>query len=579
MVQDTINGKPVHGAVPQLLAAHRAGRIDRREFLAMATALGLKASAALGLLGLARPGAAHAEPAEATGGTLRIAMAVMPITDPRLFDWSQMANVVRGTLEPLVRFTADFTFIPWLAESWEVNDAATEYVLRLRRGAVWSNGDPFTAEDVVHNFTRWAEAHVPGNSMATRIAALTEATGTETYVAEVRRRDGSVVQEERSRETFGLRPGTVEALDDHTVKVVLPASDISFIPNLCDYPALIVHRGFDAAGADVTKAPVGTGPWTLEGVEPGVRASLVRRPSGWWGDRIPGVGPVRLDRIEYLDLGTDPEAAAAAFEDDEIDTSYETPPGFIDVLDGLGLKKSEALTANTVTVRMNVTKPPYDVLEVRRAVQLAVDNAVVLDLGYQGLGTVAENHHVGPMHPEYAALPPLTRDPDAARTLLEASGHAGFEFEIISLDDDLVRETCDVIAAQMRDAGFRVKRTVLPGNTYWANWREYPFSATEWNMRPLGVQVYALAYRTGVPWNETGFSNPEFDRLLDKALAIYDPDVRRETMRTLQSIVQSSGIIIQPYWRKTFRHMTYRVHGLVMHPAFEMQLERVWVEA
>ena len=114
--------------------------------------------------------------------------------------------------------------------------------------------------------------------------------------------------------------------------------------------------------------------------------------------------------------------------------------------------------------------------------------------------------------------------------LLKEAGHADTELELISLDDDFNRNTCDAVAAQMRDAGMKVKRTVLPGNTFWNNWLGYPFSSTEWNMRPLGVQVYALAYRTGVPWNETGFSNPEFDRLLDKALAIYDPDVRRETM-------------------------------------------------
>lgn len=579
MVQDTINGKPVHDAVPQLLAAQRAGRLDRREFLAMATALGMTAAAAWAALGLARPSAARAEPEQAAGGTLRIAMAVMPITDPRIFDWPQMANVARGTLEPLVRYTADFTFVPWLAESWDVNEAATEYVLHLRKDAVWSNGDAFTAEDVLHNFARWAEAQVPGNSMATRIAALTERTGEESYLMPVRRPDGSTVQETRRRETFGLRPGAVERVDDHTVRVILPASDISFIPSLCDYPALIVHRGFDAAGASLDREPVGTGPWTLATVEPGVKAVLAKRAGGWWGDTAAGLGPVKVERIEYLDLGTDPSAEIAAFQSGEIDTCYETPPGFIDTFDGLGLTKSEVLTANTITVRMNVTKPPYDNADVRRAVQLAVDNAVVLDLGYQGLGLVAENHHVGPMHPEYAALPPILRDPDTARGLLDAAGQSDFEFEVISLDDDLVRNTCDAVAAQMRDAGFKVKRTILPGSTFYANWREYPFSATEWTMRPLGVQVYALAYRSGVPWNETGFADPEFDRLLDKAMGIFAPDERRETMRQLESIVQSAAIIVQPYWRKTFRHMTGRVHGLVMHPAFEIQLEGVWLSA
>jgi peptide/nickel transport system substrate-binding protein len=162
--------------------------------------------------------------------------------------------------------------------------------------------------------------------------------------------------------------------------------------------------------------------------------------------------------------------------------------------------------------------------------------------------------------------------------LLAEVGQADFEFEIISLDDDIGRNTCDAVAAQMRDAGMAVRRTVLPGNTFWNNWLGYPFSATEWNMRPLGVQTYALAYRSGVPWNETGFSNARFDELLDEALSLVDPDKRRELMREMEQILQSSGVLVQPYWRNTYRHMTSDVKGLVMHPTFEIHLERTWLD-
>jgi len=328
---------------------------------------------------------------------------------------------------------------------------------------------------------------------------------------------------------------------------------------LFHYPLLILDP---AENGEFKVGSNGTGAFTLVENEVGRRQVLKAHKPGYWGG-----GPY-LDQLEFIDLGDDPAASVAALASKQVEGLYGADIVQLEALQKIPhVQMYQVTTAYTATARMQPVKP-FDDKRVRQAMRYAIDSNAVLQIAHRGLGQPGEHHHVSPVHPEYAKLAPPRRDVARAKKLLAEAGYPnGIDVEIICRPQPAWELLAvQTMVEQWKEAGIRVKINVMPSTQYWEVWTKVPFGFTTWAHRPLGIMSLALAYRSGGPWNESKYSNPEFDRLLTQAEGTLDVAARREIMARLETILQEDGPIVQPVWRAIFTFHDKRVQGFKPHP-------------
>lgn len=550
--------EPAHPMISAYAKQMEGGLLDRRAFLRLATLLGMSAGAAYGVAGLTPAFAQQQAPKK--GGKLRILANLDDVSAPHAYSWGQ-EMFMRQVLETLTVTGADNVTRPLLLERWEASDDAKIWTLRLRRDVKWSDGRPFTADDVVWNL-KHALDPASGSSFLSLFAGFIM----EAYETDKKDDSGKPVTGHRL-----WRDDAIEKLDDHTVRLNGKSANV-LVPEHLFHEQLFIIDPKDNGRFGPDSAS--TGPYRLVDFKKGQRCSMQARDDYW------GEGPY-IEELEWLDLGTDPNAQLAAIASKQVDGLIWVDNAALDTLRKLGhVQVYEAPSANTGAVRMRVTEKPFDDGRVRKAMRLAIDREAVLQLGLGGLGYLGEHHLVSKHHADYGAVVAPERDIEQAKKLLAEAGYPdGIDVELYlksapSWESKIVQS----MLGQWAEAGIRVTMRPVPPAQYWEIWQKVPLGFTDWNHRPLGIMLYDLVLRTGGEWNESAYSNPDFDKLLDEAGATVELDERKKIMSKLEEILIEDGPLVQPVYRNVYTAYNKKLKNFSMHPSNYNYYKDMWIE-
>jgi peptide/nickel transport system substrate-binding protein len=238
----------------------------------------------------------------------------------------------------------------------------------------------------------------------------------------------------------------------------------------------------------------------------------------------------------------------------------------------------------THVVVMNTQSPPFDNKALRQAIAYSFDRPEVIEAQFQGFGTPAQ---IPVIPADWAYDPnirPYVRDLDKAKEKLSEAGYAGVEVPIFCMSTSAQIRMCEIFQAQFNEAGIKVKiERVLPSD-YWSSWysayqgRRSTFGWWWWNWRPDPDIYLTRLYQTGGSWNVMDYSNPEVDRLLDQARAIYHTGDAKSLYSQILEIVMDDAPIVPFAYPDDFTVMTNKLGGFNWRADPGIRIREYWLE-
>ena len=491
---------------PPEWATSDSPRFSRNEFLKGAMALGVGATLAGRLSGRASSvlssssGSPNEKPqrggkltvAYVGGGSSETLNPNAPVAD---IDDARTINLY----ETLFRLDSDLRLEYLLAESAEANPSATEWTIRLRSGIRFHDGTPLTADDVIYTFNRIANPKNAAN--------------------------------QQSLLTTLVDVSAIKKLDALTIRLPLKAPNV-FIPYfLYDDSFSIVKSGW--VNSD---RPNGTGPFVFQSWKPS-QYSVFTRNLHYWQSGLP-----YLDELQLVSI-PDPTARFDALVGGEVDgmesLSYSQATSLLHSHQAVVLESSGS---NMVPIYMAVDLYPFQDARVRQAMRLIANRPQLVAEAQEGYGQTG-NDIFGKGLPGYdSGIPQRVQDIDQAKFLLKKAGREDLNIPLYSSTVATgMLESATVFATEASKANITVTvKELSAAIDFGPVYLKQNFAQSEWFTVPL-ITHWSQSMAPGAEFNETHWSDPQWDHLYVQLLAEKNPGKRQDLEYELEKIEWERG--------------------------------------